>query len=239
MLGCAVPERDRFQRWAAVAAIVSAPLALVSIFVALPAVNYDFTVLSDPIALLQRGGLKMAPVMRCSLVLDLLGYYLLIAPLALFLGLWLRVRHGAWARLFSGCLLVYVVLGAAGASVLAAVTPRLFALHAAASPEQRPAIEAIYAAFTDAVYAGLWNMLEELIAGVGWLGLGWLLRRERPFIGVVMIVLGVACIVDSAGTIFRSESVATVALGVYLLLAPLWALGLGISLLRRPASLSA
>jgi hypothetical protein len=228
-----VPQTS-FQRWAALAAVASAPVALASIFVGLPAVNYDFGALSHPLTLIERGGAGVANALRWGAILDMFGYYLLIAPLALFLDAWLRVRHGLWARLFAGGLLAYVLVGAAGAAVLAAVTPRLFGLYASASAEQRPAIGALYVTVNDAVSAGLWNLLEEVVVGVGWLGLGVLLRRERPVVGIVTIVLGAACLLDGTGVIFGWEGLATAALGLYVLLAPLWALVLGVALLRRP-----
>ena len=52
------------------------------------------------------------------------------------------------------------------------------------------------------------------------------------------MVLGVACLLDSAGNIFGSKTLADAGLYVYLLLAPAWALALGITLTRHPVPLS-
>jgi hypothetical protein len=224
-----------FQRWAAIAAIVSAPLALASIIVPLPAVDWDMNVFSDPVGILRRGEQVVGPL-RLSMLLDLFGYYLLIAPVILVMGAWVRARSPLGARLFTGALMVYVLLGSSGAAVLAGASPRLLRAYATAAPEQRFAIEGLYNLLWDAIYGGLWNILEVLVAGIGWLGVGLLLRRERRFVGWWTIVLGVSCLLDAAGNIFDVKSVGELGLYAYLLLAPLWALILGISLLRRPAA---
>ena len=229
-------SQDSFQRWAAVSAIASFVLALGSVLVAMPAMNWDFSAAADPLNFMQKGSAVAGPL-RLSLLLDMFGYYLMIAPLVMLLDRWLRPRAGDWSRLFSGCLLAYVLIGAIGASILAATGPRLFALHEAASAGQRPALEAIYLAFTDAVYGGIWNILEMLLAGVGWFGLGWLIRRERRAIGILTMVLGASGVLDSFGMMLGLGGVQSAGLSVYLLLGPVWALVLGISLLRRPVPL--
>ena len=76
-----------------------------------------------------------------------------------------------------------------------------------------------------------------LLAGVGWFGLGWLLRRERRALGTLAMVLGVACVLDSLGTMMGAEGVSAAGLSVYLLLGPVWALVMGIALLHRPVDL--
>jgi hypothetical protein len=227
-------DHDSFQRWAALAAIISMPVALASIFLPLPAIEYDVATFADPLSLLRRGA-AAAGLMRASLLADMLGYYLLIAPLVMVLRTWLEPRARAWSRLFTGSLLVYVVVGAAGAAVLAAASPRLMIAHGAAtSADQRFALEALYNTLWDSIYGGLWNIFEELVAGVGWLGIGLLLRRDRPVLGVVTIVLGAACLLDGIGNIFAWKTAADAGLYVYLLLAPAWALAFGITLLRHP-----
>ena len=62
------------------AAIASAALALASVVVALPAMNYDFSAAAQPLSFLQKGGAGVARVLRWSLLLDMLGYYLLDRP---------------------------------------------------------------------------------------------------------------------------------------------------------------
>src|SRR6478736_3236626 len=100
-------ERGSFQRWAAIAAIVSAPLALVSIIAPLLAIDWDMDVYADSLGLLRKGA-PIIGALRLSLLLDLFGYYLLIAPVILIVGAWVKARAPLAARLFSGALIVYV-----------------------------------------------------------------------------------------------------------------------------------
>ena len=50
------------------------------------------------------------------------------------------------------------------------------------------------------------------------------------------IVLGIACLTDSAGTALNIDSVASPGLTIYLLLAPVWACWLGARILRQLSS---
>jgi hypothetical protein len=224
---------DPFQWYAGVAAIVSAPLALASLIMPLAGVGWDMTAFDDPLLFLGSGG-RGARLLRAGLLLDMLGYYLLIAPLLLVLGRWARGRGGDWARMFLGCLTAYVFIGACGAAVLAGVLPRLVADYPATLADQRPALRAIYQAAMDAVYGGLWNILEELLAGVGWLGLGVLFRRERRWLGWFTIALGAACLLDAAGNMLGQRWLSEPGLYLYLLLAPAWALVMGLDMRKRP-----
>jgi hypothetical protein len=86
----------------------------------------------------------------------------------------------------------------------------------------------------DAVMEGLWNMLEMLLASMGWFGFGTLLIRERRGSGVVTLLLGFSALIDVIGVIFGIAPLAAAGLMAYLFLAPIWAFWLGLDLLRRP-----
>jgi hypothetical protein len=224
---------DSFQWYAAMAALASVPLALASLAVPLHAVDYDMSAFTNPVAFLGSGG-RGARLMKAGLVLDMFGYYLLLAPMLLVLGRWAWGRGGEWARLCISCLFGYVLVGACGAAVLAGVLPRLIANYPATLADQRPVLEALYLAAMDAVYGGLWNMLEVLLAGVGWLGLGVLFRRERRWLGTGTMLLGAACLADAAGNVLGLRWLSEPGLYVYLVLAPAWALVMGLDMLKRP-----
>lgn len=220
-----------FQRLAAVAAIISAPLAIGNMATGMMAVDYDFDVFSNMRLVLDVGA-ESASLWRWSNILDIFGYYLLIIPLTLFLWSWFRHEDQNRANLYAFCLLAYSFGGAIGATVLAAVWPPLIEAYSA-SPDQAVAIGVVFDAFTNAVYGGLWNILGEFFAGVGFIGFGLFLRRERRAIGTVTLVLGIAALVDALGTMAEVRAVSEPALYIYLVLAPVWALWLGIDLLRR------
>jgi hypothetical protein len=223
---------DRFRRVAAVAAIMSAPLALASLFAAMPAVDWNWNTVTD-LMLFLRTGARGADAGRWSMLFDMFGYYLLIAPATFVVGRSLERRSPLSGTFFSGCVLAYVLIGAAGAAILAAVLPPLMKAYPSASGGDRTMIETVYRAMTDAVYGGLWNILEETVAGVGWFGLGLLLRgKGRRKLGALTIALGVSCLVDGLGNTLGIGAVADPGLYGYLLLAPAWAVWIGIDLLR-------
>jgi hypothetical protein len=72
---------------------------------------------------------------------------------------------------------------------------------------------------------------------IGWIGIGLILRHERRAIGISTVILGVAALVGSVGTTLGIAPLAQLGLCVYLVLAPIWALWLGIDLLRKPVQL--
>jgi hypothetical protein len=222
-----------FQRFAAISAILSGLIAIASIVLLAAALGFDIEASSNPAVLLDAGG-SSAALFRWSMILDMLGYYLLLTPLILCLWYWLKPRGPAYIHLFSLCLLAYVLIGAMGAAILAAVVPTLVQ---AVDVAPRETIEVVFDATRSMVYVGLWNLLEEFIAGVGWIGIGLFLRHERRAIGIVTIALGVAALVDSVGTMLGFTSLAELGLYVYLVLAPVWAVWLGIDLLRKPVQM--
>lgn len=231
-LGVASSNDRSFRRFAAVAAMVSIVPAFASLLVALPAVDWDMNAMSDMMLFLKSGE-RGAALGRWAMVLDMFGYYLLIAPAVIFVGRSLRARSLLWSRLFTSSLLAYVLIGAMGAAVLAAALPALMTAHVHAAAGERAAIETVYRAVTDAVYGGLWNLLEELVAGVGWLGFGWLGRTRRPWLARLTMALGLGCLVDGLANAVGLKPVADVGLYVYLVLAPVWAVWVGARMWRE------
>jgi hypothetical protein len=223
-----------FCRAAAIAAVVSLPLAVGNLIAMLATVHFNLNGMTDPLVLLHAGK-GAAPLWRWSMVLDLLGYYLPIVPLILLLRNSLRDWSPNWVDLFALCLLAYCFIGAIGGAELAIALPTLIREYATAIPSHRMSLEAVFTGYTDGIYRGLWNLLEELLAGIGWLGIGLVLRTERRRLGTATIVLGAACLVDSLGTAINVDAVSSVGLTIYLFLAPIWAFWIGVGLLRANA----
>lgn len=230
------PERS-FQRAAAIAAILSTPLAFGNTVTMLLAAEWSLDVILDPLQLLAAGE-AAASMWRWSMILDMLGYYLLIIPLILVLRRWLGTSRPAWAELFSLALLSYSLIGATGAALHAAILPPLMHAYVSADAGQQGVTRELFLAAHNAVMYGLWNLLDALVSGVGWLGFGALLLRERRALGVATLVLGAASLLDGLGVILQAEALATAGLLVYLLLAPVWAGWIGLDLLRRPLASS-
>ena len=160
-----------FRRMSAIAAMLSLPLAAGNLITILLAVDFNLGALYEPLLLLHTGT-RGAGLWRWSMILDVFGYYLLIVPLILSLRSWLRPSSPNWIDLFTFCLLAYCLIGASGAAILATATPPLIAGYTTAAGPQRAILEAISTGYADAVYGGLWNLLEEFLAGVGWIGVG-------------------------------------------------------------------
>jgi hypothetical protein len=215
---------------AAVVAIAAVPLAAGNLLAMLATVDFNVAGMTDPLVLL-RAGASAGPLWRWSMVLDIFGYYLPIVPLVLLLRTSLRDRGPNWVDLYAFCLLAYCLIGAIGGAMLATALPTLIKDYAT-SPDHRVAVQTVFTGYTDGIYRGLWNLLEEFLAGVGWIGFGILLRPRRRRLGAVTIILGSACILDSAGTALGVDAVSSVGLTLYLVLAPIWAGWLGVDILR-------
>jgi len=221
-----------FSRMAAIAAIASLPLAAGNLLAMLATVHFNVDGMTNPLVLLH-AGTAAAPLWRWSMILDIFGYYLPIVPLIQLLRSSLRHQSPNWIDLFALCLLAYCVIGAIGGAMLATALPTLIREYASAtSGSHQVSLQTVFTGYTDGIYRGLWNLLEEFLAGVGWIGFGLVLRTERRRLGLVTIVLGMACVVDSLGTALNIETIASSGLTVYLVLAPVWACWIGIGLLR-------
>jgi hypothetical protein len=223
---------DSFRRFSGLAAIVSAPLALASLVLPLAAVHGDFDALSDLTRSLRAGPSVVEPV-RWSMWLDILGYYLLLMPATAELGRLLAPRSARWASASKRCLQAYSLVGASGAAVLGAAAPFVITAYASAPADQRWVHELVFQTLTSAVYGGLWNVLEMLLAAVAWAGFAWLLLPLLRSLALLSAVLAACCLVDSVGSMLGREVAASAGLYGYLVLAPCWAAWLGVLLLRR------
>jgi hypothetical protein len=227
-----------FQRFAAITAILSFFFAAASDVLQGIPVNFKSDFPINPSRFLSVGT-SGASLLRWGLLLDMLGYYLPLLPLAIFIQQWLKAKNPIWLRFYTTCGLGYILIGATGAVALAVVQPLLITAYAQASTEQRAVLETVFGAIWTIVYAGLWNILGELLIGIWFLGIGLLLRSELRALGIVGMLTGIAALLDSLGTILGMEGLALLGLSIYILLAPIWTLWIGIDLLRKPIQIQA
>jgi len=200
------------------------------------ALDFNMEASTNP-ALLLSVGADGASLSRWGMILDMLGYYLPLLPVALFLWRWLGPRDPDWVLFYTSCGLGYILVGAIGAVILAAVHPPLISAYSQSSVEQRPALETVFSAVWNMVYGGMWNILGELLAGIWFVGVGLLLRGERRLFSIFSIILGISALLDSLGFILGIEALALLGVAIYVLLAPFWTLWLGIDLLRKPVQI--
>ncbi|HLO13571.1 MAG TPA: DUF4386 family protein [Anaerolineales bacterium] len=226
-----------FQRFTAVTAIVSFFSALASDVLQGIPVHFSPDVMSDPTVILSVGATG-ANLLRWGLILDMLGYYLPLIPVVLFIGHWFRSRNPDWIRFYTFCGLGYILIGATGAVVLAAIQLPLVNAYAQASGEQHYVLETVTRIIWNMVYGGMWNILGELLVGIWFFGAGSLLRTERRALGIVSMIVGISAVLDSLGMMLGLEALALLGLSIFLVLAPVWALWLGIDLLRKPVQIA-
>jgi len=222
-----------FRRFAGLVALLSLPVAIGNLLTIGIAAHFNLNVVSHP-SLLLHAGTASARWWHASMLLDVLGYYLMIVPLTLVLRSHFKRRSQGWTDLFVLCLLAYSFIGAIGGVILATVIPPMIQSYVTAPSAHRQILDIVGTGYSDAVYRGMWNLLEEFLAGIGWLGIGLMQRREDRRLGTLTIVLGVACLVDSLGTALNVDGIATPGLTTYLVLAPVWAAWQGIRLLTSP-----
>jgi len=225
-------SHQSFQRFAAMAGIVSFAFSLISNILQGIPVHFSSDMISNPTIILGIGA-GGANLMRWGLILDMLGYYLPLLPIAVFIQYWFEAKKPIWVRFYTICGFGYVLIGATGAVVLAALMQPMIGAYAQASAEQRIVLETIFGTIWNIVYGGLWNILGELLIGIWFFGVGLLLRNERRFLGFFGMVVGISALLDSLGNILSLDGLALLGLSVFLLLAPIWALWFGIDLLRK------
>lgn len=220
-----------FQRLVGVTAIASVPLAFGCLLLSLMAVDFDPVALENPATAITLGR-RAADLLFWSMMLDAFGYYLLLAPAAVLLWLNFKTRDEGSVALYTFCGLSYILLGATGAVALAAVGRPMIGAYVDASAAQREMLEVSFQMLTYLVHGGLWNILQAMLAGVWWLGIGVLLRSQVRWLGDTTIVLGLSALLDAAGNILHVPILAALGLNFYLVVAPLWALLLGTVVLR-------
>ena len=167
-----------FQRLAAVTSILAMLLACGSIGLQAVVLGMNTDPFSNPTSLLGSGA-NGATLFRWGMILDMFGYYLLLAPLALLLWSRLQPKGMNLITLYTFCGLAYILIGAVGAATLAAISPPLIEGYGQASVQQRQMDEVVFSGFLNVVYVGLWNLLESSLGGIWWLGIGLFLRREQ------------------------------------------------------------
>jgi hypothetical protein len=221
-----------FQRLTAITSLLAGVLALGSIVLLALAVGFNIDAFSNPHSMLVMSASSVS-LFRWGMIFDMFGYYLLLAPLALFLWSQLKNKGMNLVALYTLCGLAYILIGAMGAVILAAAGSPLIESYSKATGQQRQILEIVFSSFINVVYVGLWNLLESSLSGIWWLGLGLLLKRELPALGIVTIALGILALLDALGWILNIKIIYTVGLAGILLLIPIWTLWFGIVLMRN------
>ena len=213
-------------------AILALPLAYANVGLALIAVDFDLAAFGD-----QVHGFRLitsrpngAELLRWSMISDMLGFYLMLLPLALVVWDWLKGKNRQLVTLATLFGLGYLFFGAMGAAILSVVLPDQLGAYLQTAGVERQIHQVVFLAFSDAIYNGVWGTLDPLLGGVWWVGIGLVLRQERRALGWVSVVLGIFMLLRDV----KLGPIELIGLSVYFVLAPIWAAWLGIDLLCRP-----
>jgi hypothetical protein len=226
-------EEVLHRRATAVVTIAAGVTSFAGLIVGLSGADFDFEAVSEAATFIALGTDAVDPV-RWGLWLSMFGSYLLMVPVALLLLRWLRQDDPVVADLSAVAAGFYILLGAAGASVLASTLPDLIQRYADADAAMRVGLLNDFDLARRIAEDGLQGVVQN-VAGAAWfLGMGALLRRHQPVLGAAAIAVGAFLVVNAAGIMVDVEALRFIGLTGNVLLAPAWAIGMGALLLRTP-----
>ena len=182
-------------------------------------------------------GATSAELLRWASVLDLIGYYLATAVLAYVLWQWLRPRNRLIADLSALAAVGYVLAGGIGAAVLAMVGPMLMHGYTDAAAQDRALIATQFAVLFELVWRAIWQLLDDILMAAWWLGIGLLVRADRPGLSRLSLALAAVAVLGVAANVIGLSQVRDAMLGITFALWTAWWIWLMAVLLRsRPAA---
>ncbi len=210
--------------------VLSGLLALACLLVGATVVEYNFDAFSDPVLTLNYA--KNYKLAKWFSVLDMFGYYLLLLPLIFYFHQQYKYKS-PWTSFFTFSGLAYVLTGALGAAILAALWPELMIDYLAASGVNKTVTGIVFKATTLLVTKGMWNILEVIFAAVWWIGLGKSIYSESKGLGILTIVTGLSTLMDATGNMAGVQILSDIGLNLYLLLGIVWPVIIGASLIKK------
>lgn len=222
-------NQNAFSRIAAISAILSAPVALLSTFIAIYAVGFDFDLLDEPVGLIALG-VRSAVLFRWSWILAAFGFYLLLVPAALYLQSWLNSQKSNLVRMYTVFGLGYCFIGLISLFTMATVLSPMMQGYVDASQAERALLAVVFGAVANLASISL-GPLAFIFGGVWWLGVGLELRKRHLILGVVTVALGAATLGSGLGYLFQLAPLARLEMFNYFL-GPIWAAWLGIVVWR-------
>ncbi len=223
-----------FQRLSGLLAVVAGPTAWASLLVGLSVVNFNFEQFSDPRSILALESTAV-PLLRWSFFLSMFGSYLLLIPLAICLGSILGSPGDPTVRFYTFCGLIYLVLGAVGAAILAAVWPSLITLAGRTSSQEEGTILIAFTTATQIAEDGLQGVVQNLAGGIWLAGSGSLLWQKRRILSGFTIALGVILLVNTLGNLIEYEALSLIGLTATILLVPVWSVCAGLVVASSPS----
>jgi hypothetical protein len=169
---------------------------------------------------------------RLAMLADIFGFYLAVLIVGGYL--WSSSRHevSALSDIAMLSLLVYVVLGIAGASMQLAALPALAEVHASGDTSVKIAVQSAWLAIVTATEHGLW-WAEGPVMGLWALLMGPVIRRQGRRFGLLLTACGILYLVAFGAEFLSLRTIAELCETLGVLLLPLWLLLTGIALVRN------
>jgi hypothetical protein len=223
-------ENSHYKATVGFITILSGIVGFICFYLSAAAVNFNLEYFSNPELMFIPNGVHTG-ILRWSLIADLFGYYLLLLPALFYIHHWLQGKT-PWRNLITFCGMSYILIGSVGASVLSVTWTSFLTKFPVSTPEQQETIKLLFDTFSQMVYGGMWNLFDALTGGIWWIGIGIFICTVKRFLGWLTIILGVITLLDSFANILEIKVMAENALNLYLVLAPIWAIVLGVSILK-------
>lgn len=211
--------------------IFSGVIGFLSYILVAGAVNFNFEFFSNTSLIFSMKGVS-STLLKWSMITDIFGYYLLLLPVLFYIHEWLDGKT-EWKNIITFCGASYIFAGALGASILAAAWPALLDKFATATPDQQEMIKISFDSLSLVVGNGIWNLFDAFMFGFWFISIGLFLKQERTTIGWITIFVGILSSLDFLGNVFGLKALAEISLNLYLIFAPLWAILIGIIMLRN------
>lgn len=223
-------DQDLFKRFAAVMAILAAIVGLGSFVLVGMAVDFNMDAVSSFADVITLGSDAAGPLHLAWVVTDFFGT-LLLAPAAFYLWQWLKPRNPNLVTLASFSGFAFFLVGALVLSFVGAAIPPLMRAYETASGTQQDIQFGVLTSLFDMLYNG-GGPLVYFFAGLWWLGIGLVLRKERSILGLLTVFMGVVGLGIWAEQTFRIEPLVFIE-DVIFFLTYIWAVWLGIVIWRR------
>lgn len=220
------PDGRRFTGCVAIAAAVLA-WACAGFYVA--ATNGDFAMVQRPAEFLALPA-KVLGYFHLAMLLDCLGFYLPFLIIGAYFWSQLRAEHGVKMDMTLLCIVIYVILGLAGAALQMAAVGPLAQVHATGDAVNQAASENAWLALTHGAQ-GLWLFQGPVMGLWGWLVGSALHRSGRPY-GRLLMAVGLCYAGAFVAGVLGLTAVFEVVQSGFIVLLPLWSLLTGIHLLR-------
>lgn len=211
--------------------ILAGILSIGGLLVGLAGAGGDFEAFSEASTFIALGADAATPV-QWGLWLSMFGSYLLMAPVALLLLRWLRSEGVAIADVSTVAAMLYILLGAAAASILASTLPNLMSQYTGADAATQSGLLREFDLVRRIAEDGLQGVVQNVAGATWFIGIGVLLRRHRRGPGWLAVVVGAALLVNTVGILAGVEGLRFLGITGHVLLAPAWAGWMGALLLR-------